>query len=168
RTEAEFRGELALALREKRDAGIEKLRSKYAARLRTLQDQIRRAEERIERERADLSQKKMDSVISIGTSLLGALLGNKKVSATNARRIGTAARSAGRVSKESGDVARAEENLEVLQQRLTDLQAEIESQITATRDSLDPAAVQIERRQIKLRKTDIDVRTLALAWVPVG
>lgn len=167
-TEAEFRGQLALALREKRDEEIEKLRKKYATRLRTLQDQIRRAEERVERERADLSQKKMDSFISIGTSLLGALMGRKVVSATNARRVGTAARSAGRISKESSDVARAEENHEVLQQRLTDLQAQIEADIARLRSELDPASVEIEQRQIKPRKTDIEVRSLALAWVPVN
>src|SRR5690606_10265427 len=43
--EGEFRSKLSLALREKRDAEIEKLRKKYAPKLAILQDQLRRAEE---------------------------------------------------------------------------------------------------------------------------
>lgn len=163
--EGEFRAKLALALREKRDAEIEKLRKKYAPRLTTLQDQIRRAEERIERERSDLSQHKVQAAISVGTSLLGALLGRKAISAGNAQRIGSAARSAGRLSKESGDVSRAEESREVLAQRLADMQNELEAEISRLRGELDPQTVPIERSVVKSRKTDIKVETIALLWV---
>lgn len=163
-SEGEFRAKLSLALREKRDAEIEKLRKKYAPKLATLQDQIRRANERVERERSDLSQHKMQTAISVGTSILGALLGRKAISVGNAQRVGSAARSAGRIGKESGDVGRAEENREVLEQRFTDLQNELEMEVSRLRGELDPATVQIEQSQVKARKTDIDVRTLALVW----
>jgi hypothetical protein len=163
--EGEFRAGLALALREKRDAEIEKLRKKYAPRLTTLQDQIRRAEERIERERADLSQHKVQAAISVGTSLLGALLGRKAISVSNAQRVGSAARNAGRLGKESGDVSRAEENREVVEQRLVDLQNELEAEISRLRGEFDPQTVAVERRVVKARKTDITVETIALLWV---
>jgi hypothetical protein len=163
--EGEFRAKLALALREKRDAEIEKLRKKYAPRLTTLQDQIRRAEERIERERSDLSQHKVQAAISVGTSILGALLGRKAISAGNAQRIGSAARSAGRIGKESGDVSRAEESREVLTQRLADMQNELEAEISRLRGELDPQTVAIERNEVKPRKADTAVETIALLWV---
>lgn len=163
-SEGEFRAKLTLALREKRDADIEKLRKKYAPRLATLQDQIRRANERVERERSDLSQHKMQTAISVGTSILGALLGRKAISVGNAQRIGSAARSAGRIGKESGDVGRAEENRAVLEQRVSDMQNELEAEISRLRDALDPATVQIEASAVKARKADIDVRVLALLW----
>ncbi|HEY0683336.1 MAG TPA: hypothetical protein VGD45_13465 [Steroidobacter sp.] len=165
-SEGDFRAKLGLALREKRDAEIEKLRKKYAPKLATLQDQLRRADERVERERSDLSQHKMQAAISVGTSILGALLGRKAISVSNAQRIGSAARSAGRLGKENTDVSRAEENRDVLQQRLDDLQAELESEVTRLRSELDPTTVAIEQTSVKPRKTDIDVRTLALVWVP--
>ncbi len=166
--EGDFRAKLTLALRETRDAEVEKLRKKYAPRLTTLQDQIRRANERVERERSDLSQQKIQTVISVGSSILGALLGRKAISVGNAQRAGSAARSAGRIGKESSDVGRAEGNREVLEQRLVDLQSELEEEIARLRSELDPATVQIEQTAVKPRKTDIDVRTLALAWVPRG
>lgn len=165
-SEGDFRAKLSLALREKRDAEIEKLRKKYAPKLATLQDQLRRAEERVERERSDLSQHKMQTAISVGTSILGALLGRKAISVSNAQRVGSAARSAGRLGKESGDVGRAEENREVLQQRLADLQTELESEVSRLRSELDPATVAIEQTSVKPRKTDIDIRTVALLWTP--
>jgi hypothetical protein len=163
--EGEFRAKLALALREKRDAEVEKLRKKYAPRLATLQDQIRRAEDRIERERSDLSQHKMQAAISVGTSILGALLGRKAISVGNAQRMGSAARSAGRLSKESGDVNRAEESLEVLAQRLADMQNELEAEISRLRGELDPQTVAIERSEVKPRKADTTVESIALLWV---
>jgi hypothetical protein len=164
-TEIDFRAHLALALREKRDAEIDRLRKKYAPRLTTLEDQLRRAGERIERERAQLSQQKMHTAISVGTSILGALLGRKKLSVTNIGRVGTAARSAGRIGSESQDVSRAEESREVLEQRLQDLQNELEAEISRLSGQLDPAAVEIETLEVKPRKTDIEVKEIALAWV---
>ena len=164
-SEADFRARIALALREKRDAAVETLRRKYAPRLTTLEDQIRRAEGRIERERSQLSQQKMQTVISVGTSILGALLGRKKLSVTNMGRAGTAARSAGRIGKESGDVSRAEESLEVLQQRKTDLENEFAQETSRLQAEFDPAATTIDRVQVKPRKSDIDVTQMALVWV---
>jgi hypothetical protein len=163
--EGEFRARLALALREKRDAEIEKFRKKYAPRLTTLQDQIRRAEERIERERSDLSQHKVQAAISVGTSILGALLGRKAISVGNAQRVGSAARSAGRLGKESSDVSRAEESREVLAQRLVEMQNELEAEISRLRGELDPQTVAIERSEVKPRKADITVEVLALLWM---
>lgn len=165
-SEGDFRAKLSLALRERRDAEIDKLRKKYAPKLATLQDQLRRADERVERERADLSQHKMQTAISVGTSILGALLGRKAISVGNAQRAGSAARSAGRLSKESGDIDRAEENREAIQQRLTQMQSELETEIGRLRSELDPATVTIEQTSVKPRKADIDVRTVALLWVP--
>ncbi len=165
-SEGDFRAKLGLALREKRDAEIEKLRKKYAPKLATLQDQLRRAEERVERERSDLSQQKMQAAISVGTSILGALFGRKAISVSNAQRVGSAARSAGRLGKESNDIDRAEENREVIQQRLTEMQNELEAEVSRLRTELDPATVSIDQTAVKPRKTDIDIRTVALLWIP--
>jgi Helicase HerA, central domain len=164
-SEGEFRARIALALREKRDAEIDELRKKYAPRLATLEDQLRRASSRVERERSQLSEQKLQTVISVGSSLLGALLGRKKLSSTNVGRIGSAARSAGRIGRESDDVTRAQDSHEVLEQRLTDLRNELEQEVGRLQRELDPATAQIEKVEVKARKSDIEVTTIALAWV---
>jgi hypothetical protein len=163
-TEGELRAQIALALREKRDAAVDALRKKYAPRLATLADQMRRAQDRIERERSQLSEQKLQTAFSVGSSILGALLGRKKMSVTNVGRIGTAARSAGRIGRESGDVNRAEESLEVVRQRHAELESELNAETEKLKAELDPAAVAIEQVALKPRKSDIDVQEVALVW----
>jgi hypothetical protein len=161
--EGDFRSRIAHALRERRDEQVAKLRDKYASKLRTLQDQVRRAEDKVEREQAQYSQRKLDTAVSIGASVLGAIFGGKRGAAG---RAGTAARSAGRVFGEKGDVDRAGENLEVLRQRLAEFERETESEIAALSAALDPAAVRLETVQVTPRKSDIAIGRLALAWEP--
>ena len=163
-SEAEFRARLALAVREKRDAAGEALRRKYGPKLASLQDQVRRAEDRVAREQAQLSQRKMDTAISIGTSILGAFLGRKAMSATNAGRLGSAARGAGRIGRESEDVTRANESLEVIKQRHADLEREFNDESAELQRLYDPATVAVERVTIKPRKSDIDVTLMGLLW----
>jgi hypothetical protein len=166
-TEGSFRARIALSLREKRDAEIDKLRTKYAPRIAALSDHVRRAQERIAREQSQLSQQKVSAAISVGTAILGAFFGRKALSSTTLSRAGTAMRSAGRVTNESADVARAGENSEVLQQRLTDLQTELESETARLQGELDPAAVSIDTTQVKARKSETTTTSVAVAWMPV-
>jgi hypothetical protein len=165
-TEGDFRARLSLALREKRDAAVEKLREKYASRLTSLRDQLRRAEERVAREQSQYSHQKMQSAISIGATVLGALLGSRRVSTGTLGRATTAARSAGRIGREKEEIARAEENAEVLRQRVAELTADCERDIEALQNSLDPQAVVIRPLRLGPRKSDIAVGRVTLLWVP--
>jgi hypothetical protein len=162
--ESEFRARIALSLREKRDAQVEKIKQKFGPKLSSLEDQRRRAEDRIEREKAQLSDRKMQSAVSIGTSLLGALLGRKRISVTNASRVGAAARSAGRIGQEQDDVKRAEESHEILSTRYEALEREFQQEIEAVQREFDPNAAQIEEVLIRPRKSDTEVMELALVW----
>jgi len=165
-TEGDFRARLALASREKRDKAVAELRSKWQARLLQLQDQVRRAQERREREQAQLSQQKMQTAVSIGSSILGALLGRKAMSAANMQRAGTAARSASRWGRESQDVERAEESIELLKQRLADAQREVEAEAAKLESSLDAGTIALRTIEVPARKSDIAVGEVALVWTP--
>ena len=165
-SEGDFRSRLTLAAREQRDAAVAELRKRWQAKLLQLQDQIRRGEERREREKSQLSNQRMQTAVSIGSSILGALLGRKAISATNIGRIGTAARSATRMGHESQDVTRAEESLEVLQQRLTDTKREVDAEVARLESSLDAGAVVLRTVEIPARKSDIAIGEVALVWVP--
>jgi hypothetical protein len=165
--EGDFRARIAMNLREKRDLEIDKLRAKYAPRITTITDQVRRAQERIAREQSQLSQQKVSAAISVGTAILGAFFGRKALSSTTLSRAGTAMRSAGRVTNESADVARAGESMEILQQRLAGLQSELESETARLQGELDPAVATVETTAIKARKSETVSTGVALVWVPV-
>jgi hypothetical protein len=164
--EGDFRSRLTLAAREKRDAAVAELRKRWQAKLQQLQDQIRRGEERRERESSQLSQQKINTALSIGSSILGALLGRKAISATNVGRVGTAARSASRIGRESQDVERAEESLEVLQRRLEDTKREVDAEVARLETTLDATTISLRAVEVPARKSDIAVGEVALVWAP--
>jgi hypothetical protein len=165
-SESDFRIRLRHAAREERDLQVEKLRSKYASKFRTLEDQIRRAEQRLEKEKAQKSQKTMSAGISILTSLAGALFGRKLTSAANVSRAGTAMRSAGSVAREAEDVRHAEETLQALIQKQTDLNSEVEAEVEIIQDQFDPDLLELTQQQIKPRKSDLTVERVVLVWLP--
>ncbi len=164
--EGDFRARLALGTREKRDGQVAEMRRKFQAKLLQLQDQIRRAEDKREREKAQLTQSRMQTAVNVGTTILGALFGRKAISAASVGRAGTAARSAARVGRESQDVTRAEESIEMLQQRLAELQREVEAEAARLETTLDATTITLRSIEVPARKSDIAVGELALVWSP--
>jgi hypothetical protein len=162
-TEGDFRARLAHVLHEHRDQEVDKLRDRHAVKLKTLEDRLRRAGERVEREKSQYTQRQLDTVVSIGSSVLGAIFGGRRGAAS---RAGTAARSAGRVFSERGDVARAGENLEVLTAERDALLRLIEQESAELIARLDPARIELTRLSIAPRKSDLTIGRLMLAWEP--
>lgn len=164
--EGDFRVRLSQASREQRDAATAKLRAKYTPKIAALNERLRRAEQAVEREAAQAKQAKLSSVLSIGSTLLGAFLGRKAVSAGNISKAGTAVRSVGRASQQSADVARAGETVEALRQQLADLDAQFQSEARAVESGLDPTSESFETIELRPNKTNISVKLVALAWTP--
>lgn len=165
-SEADFRIRLRHAAREERDLQVEKLRARYASKFRTLEDRIRRAEQKVEREKAQKSDKTMSAGISVLTSIAGALFGRKLRSVSNVTRAGSALRSAGSVRKEAADVRHAEEALEALVERHADLNAEVEAEVQIIQDRFDPDLMELDQKEIKPRKSEINVKAVQLVWLP--
>lgn len=165
-SERDFRVRCQQAVREQRDNLIEQLRQKYAARIAGLQDRIRRAQQAVDRESAQASQAKLQTAISFGTTLLGALLGRKAVSASTLGRATTAARGVSRSMKEQQDIGRASESVEALQGQLADLEAELKSETQTLETGSDAQGEQLETISVKPKKTNISVQLVALAWAP--
>ena len=164
--EREFRARLTQHARERRDGAVEKLRTRFGAKLQRIQDRIRTQEGRVERERAQYARQKQSTVVSIGTTILGALFGRKAVSATTVRRAGASARRASRAREEKADIARAEDKLEDLQRQLADLEMEFEAARSEARQLGDVEALDIEAKNLAPRKSDIEIERVALVWMP--
>ncbi|MFZ5514999.1 MAG: ATP-binding protein [Candidatus Zhuqueibacterota bacterium] len=165
-SERDFRIRLQMIAREKRDEFAERLRQKYASKITSLEERIRRASYAVEREKEQSQQQKLQTAISIGTTLLGAFMGRKTVNRSTLGRATTAARGASRTMKEAKDVNRAEENLTVLQEQLNELQAQFDQEIQQAKDSIDPMTENLETMIVRPKKTDIAVAFVALAWAP--
>jgi hypothetical protein len=165
-SESDFRIRLAHAAREQRDQDVERLRQKYAPKIASLQDRIRRAEIKVEQEKSSVGQQTLATAVSIGTTILGAMFGRKLTSTANVTRAGSSMRAAGRVARKRQDVADAQESVEVLQQRLAELEAEFEAETEKVQADLHPEQLPLEAVEIPPRKSDIHVQQVALVWQP--
>ncbi len=165
-TERDFRLRLQQLAREQRDDAVDALRKKYASKLTTLQERIRKAEQAVEREQAQARQAGLQTAVNVGSTLLGALLGRKAVSASTVGKAATTAKSLGRASQQREDIARAEETVEALQKQLADLQAEFDAETAKITASIDPLTEELSPVIVKPRKTDITVQLVSLVWMP--
>lgn len=166
-SERDFRIRLQQLAREQRDAAVEKLRAKYASKVTTLQERIRKAEQKVEVQAAQAKNAKVSSALSFGAAILGGLLGGRKIaSAGNIGKAATAARSATRAMSEGSDVDRAREDLEIAQQQLAELEASIKAETDAIAAKFDPSVETFEKVTVRPKKTDIRVDAVVLAWTP--
>ena len=165
-SEADFRSRIQQAAREMRDAAAEKLRQKYAPRLAALQERLRRAQQAVSREKQEAQGAGLQTAISVGATVLGALFGRKAISATTIGKATTAARSAGRTMKQAGDVGRAEETVGAIQQQIQDLDDELQRELTAAQAAADPATEKLETLSLRPKKADVTVRRVTLVWIP--
>jgi len=164
--EGQFRVRLGQLLKEQRDLQIEKLRTRYAPKLAALQERIRKAEQRLEKEQAQASTSTMSAALQFGTSILGALLGRKLASTTNLTRAATAARSAGRAAEQRKDVSQAGENIESLKKQLADLNEQFETEIAKIQDGSGADELAFDEVLVRPKKSDITVTRVVLAWTP--
>jgi hypothetical protein len=165
-SERDFRVRLQQVSREQRDLLVEKLRQKYAPKLAAIADRIRRAQQAVEREAEQAKQAKLQTAISFGTTLLNAFMGRKIASAANIGKATTAIRGVSRSMKESTDVARAGETEATLQQQQADLEAAFQAETATLESKVDPLTETLDTVTVKPKKTNINVRLLALVWSP--
>ncbi|MCG6158442.1 ATP-binding protein [Rubinisphaera margarita] len=165
-SESGFRMRVAQEIREQNDLDVEKLKAKYKSKFETARDRVLRAEERVKREEAQFKEQSYSSFISIGSSILGALMGRKVLSKTNVSKGATAMRSAGRAAREKGDIAVAQEKLKVEQEKLHSLEKEFDKEVETLEQRVDPAQLPVERYPVRPRKSDINVADVALLWMP--
>ncbi len=165
-SERDFRIRLQHSAHEHRDEATEKLRQKYASKMTTLEGQVMRAQQTVERQQEQAKQQKMQTAISVGTTLLGAFVGRKAVSYSTLGRATTAARGASRIMNEAQDVKRAQETLSTYQQRLQELDAAFKAETEALAAKIDPLTEELEKVSVRPAKKDISVRLTVLVWLP--
>jgi Helicase HerA, central domain len=160
--EGDFRQRLAVSAREARDAALAKLRGRYEPKLQTLAERERRASQAVAREAEQARGAKVQTAISLGSSILGAVLGRR-------RSVGgatTVLRGAGRVLDQSGDVGRARDTVAAVAAQRADLEEQFRTDAAAIETGFDPVSEPLETVAVRPRKADIDVTVVALAFAP--
>jgi hypothetical protein len=165
-TEEDFRDRLRKVADAEREEEAGKVKEKYAAKKATLEQRVLKAEQAREREAEQSKNRKMQTAISLGATVLGALFGRKKFSTGTIGRATTTMRDVSRSVDEAGDVKRAEESLEVMKQKLADLEAEEQAALDELNSKYDPESETLDKVLMRPRKSDITVDSLGLVWMP--
>ena len=159
--DSEFLLQVQLAARERRDAEVDALRKRYAGKIDSLEDRLRKAERTVHRKQADADARKREAMLSAGESVLGVLLGSRSA------RSGSAAAGKYRQSSAAGMSAReAEENAHLLSEEISRLSQELERETTAISTRWEGSVRSIEEVRVKPRKSDIMITSFLLAWLP--
>lgn len=167
-SERDFRIRLQVDAREARDAAVAKVREKYAAKMTTIKDRVRRAEQAMQVQSEQATSAKLGAAVSIGATIFGALLGRKAMSASTLGRATTAARGLSKIGKEAEDVTRASENVGALKSQLSELEASMQADVAAVTADWDLTNEPFERVLIKPKRGGVSVQLVSLVWVPVS
>ncbi len=163
-SEKDFRVRLAIELREKRDDLVKKIREKYSGKITTLSNKIRKAQDKLGDKQQEANLKKTETMISIGSTILGTLFG-RKITKGTISQTGTTLRRATQIGKSSRDVQEVQEEINVYQQQLQELEAQLHKEIASLSSEENADSFNIQSLSISPRKSDISVDGVALLWV---
>lgn len=162
-SERDFRIRLRDLARERRDEHVEELRESYGTKLDRLEEKKRKALQRIDKEADQARDQKLQTVLSVGTTLLSAVMGRKI-----RRRTSTSFRGVSKSVKESRDVERAREDLAALEARERELSEKLEGEIREIEERFDPLAEELTVHEVRPRRTDVRDERVRLVWIAGG
>ncbi len=163
-SEQQFRLRCSQALREQRDAAMDKVRKRFEAKRTTLERRELQKEQAVQRESQQAGARTTEAVVTVGTTILGALFGRK---APSASRIGTSINKGTRAYQDQGDVARAKEALAQTQAEKAALEAEMQGELAAVSATpVQAETIELDTVSVTPTARDVAVRYLGVAWVP--
>jgi len=161
-TLANFKSRILDLIREDKDKAVQKLTEQYAKKEEKLEKEFIKLQEKLEKEEADVKTLTTQSALSLGSSVLGALLGRTKVGTLSTGVTGLSR--ASRIMKEKKDVELVKKKIEALSENIQKLEDELKQSIESMSGQFDIDNYTIETISIKPKKSDIFGINVALLW----
>ncbi|MCT7648083.1 ATP-binding protein [Aliarcobacter butzleri] len=160
----DFKIRLQDRLNEKIDLEVEKLKVKFVKENDSIETKLSKLYEKLQKEELQATSTTTDTIISIGTSLLGAFFGNSVINKTNIGKVATSAKGASKILKERNDVKQVEAEILQLQEQRDNLKSVLENEIEKINLANQSSNFPIEEIFIKPKRSDIYNTKLALLW----
>lgn len=160
----DFKIRLQDRLNEKIDLEVEKLKVTFVKENDSIETKLSKLYEKLQKEEIQATSTTTDTIISIGTSLLGAFFGNSVINKTNIGKVATSAKGASKILKERKDVKQVENEILELQQQKEALKRLLENEIEKINLANQSSNFPIEEIFIKPKRSDIYNTKLALLW----
>jgi hypothetical protein len=159
-----FAARLALVLRERRDAEVDRLVGKWQPKIDRARQKVEKTSRQIEDATADRNAYAVASGLEVGATVLGAMFGRRSA-LRGAASVATKAR---RAQKRSVDADRAQADHQEAVADADAMQKTLEAALNELRASWDPSRVTIGERVVPAKKADVIVERCHLVWVPVA
>ena len=160
----EFYVRLADKCNEILEAQTAKLTAEFDKQKARLEEKLNRSVAKLEKEQRDLKSKGIETAISVGASILGAIFGKGLLSSGNIGKVATSARSANSVLKERSDVKLSEQEVAQLNAQIEELMAKFEEDASALKAKNDVQNVEVTEVEVGPKSSDIYDEKLYLLW----
>lgn len=163
-SEQEFRIRVQQAIREKRDAEVDKLRRKYSSKLQKLETKLYREQQELIEDQSTYEGRKREEMLSAGESIISVLGIFGRRSSTTA--LSKAARKRRMTAKAKLDVEESQREITRLQGEIDNIRESMEEEIGNINSMWDAKSEKIETYTVKPKKSDCTVEMVCLAWKP--
>jgi hypothetical protein len=150
------------------DEETAKLRDKYEAKVRSLQDKLQGAEDRAAVLAAEAQGRHQEELLSTAGSLLGSFLGGRRSSSRLATDLRAAAGRRSRSEAAGERLGAAQNKAGSITTQMTELESALSEDVLRITGAWDEKAAAIDSVPVSLERTDVQVAQLVLAWVPVA
>ncbi len=149
------------------DATQEKIRARYAKRIRGLEARLERERGELDRDREKLASRKAEEQLGVVEGLLSVLLGSNSIRSASRKAASRARTAAGkrrmRQSAE-GSVTESVREIDRLEDELSLLADELQDEVDRIAEASEQTAQKVETVTVRPIQRDIEVKNLWLVW----
>jgi Skp family chaperone for outer membrane proteins len=160
-SEGDFKARLSVAARERRDAEVEALRSRYSERIARLERQLEKERRELEDSIREYEARKREADISTTEAVVGliGIFGRRRSFATVSRKHRLK-------EKAKEEVAASQAEITQLTKEIESLRSELEAEAAAVAERWNAALEEVRTLPIKPKRTGVKAEVVALAWIP--
>jgi hypothetical protein len=165
-TERDFVARCQQAAREERDREVDAIRARYETKLQRLADRKEKEEEELAKDKAQLQGRVGEEILSGLDSVAGmfGLFGSRRRKSLSG--LSRAATKRRLTSQAKANIDESVEAIKRMETELADLKSDMEAEMSEATEEWTKAAENLQEVKVSPRKSDIDVRLVALAWTP--
>jgi hypothetical protein len=139
------------------------VRQRWGKRAAAATERMRRAQQQVSEQEAQLRGSQTQTAISLGATVLSALLGRRAISHSSLGRATTAARGFGRSKREKMDVEEARRRLAEAQAAMAEIEGRMTAELATAERAERPDLEALE--PLRLLPKEVEVGGVGLIWL---
>jgi hypothetical protein len=159
--ERAFKVRLRQVARERRDAEVDQLVRKYEERIERLGGRLRKEEQELITDEADYEARKREERITLGETVLSFFMGRR-----HTRAVSTVVRKQRLSEQAKLDIEKTRREMTGLEEDIAELEAELQAAAKEISRKWADLLDDLTTEELHPRRSDIEVRLVALAWLP--